>query len=84
MSQDRQISGWRWLARGVVITIPIIILSLPSGCALYFAVALYPHWNNEVLLLWIVCLAVSGGGIALLWIVLRRRWKPIGRQRDGP
>jgi len=64
-----------WL--GVLMILIGVILLLPGVCAAVFAVgsALNPPGlfrDSQIVLLWFVCFAIAGGGIALIRLAVRR------------
>jgi hypothetical protein len=49
-----------------------IIALLPGVCAIFFMAAMPGRADGMIALLWLVCLAISAGGIALLVLAFRR------------
>jgi hypothetical protein len=49
-----------------------IIALLPGVCALFFMAAMPGGGNGVIALLWLLCLAISAGGIVLLVLAFRR------------
>jgi hypothetical protein len=63
----------------ILLTIGGVILLLPGLCSLVFIGALFSDSptglfdDAGLLLLWVVCLAISFGGIMMIWRAWRRR-----------
>lgn len=55
----------RSVAISVIMVFFGIILLLPGACALFFA-SMGGMGSNSIAVLWLVCFAVSAGGIALI------------------
>lgn len=54
-----------------------LVLLLPGLCSLILAIGSMPEWGKgdpilrALMGLWVLCFAVSGGGIALIWLARR-------------
>jgi hypothetical protein len=57
--------------KGLLIFLGALLL-LPGLCALFFMFALGGGWDTSLVGLWLVCLAISAGGIALIRAAARR------------
>jgi hypothetical protein len=71
--QAHQTSTWL----SVLMILIGIILLLPGVCAAFFVVAFTaeptgPFGDSGLIQLWLVCFAISAGGIALIWVAVRR------------
>ena len=49
-----------------------VVALLPGVCAIFFMIALPGGGDGTMALLWLVCLAISAGGIALIVRAVRR------------
>ena len=49
-----------------------ILLLLPGACAFFVLAALPGGGGGLIPLLWLICLAISAGGIVLLFLAFRR------------
>jgi hypothetical protein len=55
-----------------------VVLLLPGLCSLLFALGSMPDWRSTdpilqaLMALWALCFAVSGAGIALIWLARRK------------
>ena len=54
-----------------------VVLLLPGLCSLVLAIGSIPEWRSgdpilqAIATLWVLCFAVSGGGVALIWLARR-------------
>jgi hypothetical protein len=75
-------------AAAIIMAIFGVILLLPGACAIYFMMGPSisdPAWARFFGFIWIVCLLISVGGIALLVQASRRKkWRPAPPDHKAP
>ena len=64
-----------WLS--VLMILIGIILLLPGACAAFFVVVFSsepkgPFSDSGLVQLWLACFAIAAGGVALIWVAVRR------------
>lgn len=66
-------TGLSYLAQGAMIVGGVILL-LPGICAVFFMAIFLPQGGggSQLVVLWLICLAISAGGVALIVWAARR------------